>query len=222
MNVQRSAYPSGIVGDELQLRYTRMTRTLWVDGVDVPLLDESMEPLVLPPGARLEVVRIMPPQLAERVPYGGDLSTIGGTPIIEIRRVSTDTTVSKRIRTYAPDEIGDVKATPFSQGLITNGLAVEAKKIDSGVCINVLVGSKANPAAGTPEGTIGSAAVRPIGAATLKQYDDEAAFDALASHLMVSFTGVTSGIYDITAVVEFTLDRKKDGLYGYDDWLNGE
>ena len=51
---------------------------------------------------------------------------------------------------------------------------------------------------------------------------DEAAFDGLASHLMVNFTGVTTGIYDINAVVEFTLDRKKDDLYGYNDWLNGE
>jgi hypothetical protein len=220
MNVLRSEYPSGIVGDELQLRYTRMTSTLWVDGVDVPLLDEKMQPLVLPPGARLEVVRIMPPKLAERVPYGGDLSTIGGNPIIEIKRVSTDQTVSKRIRTYAPDEIGDVNASPFSQGLITAGLSVEAKKIDSGVCVNVLVGSKANPSSGTQEGT--SASVRPIGNAILHQYDDEAAFDALPSNLMVSFTGVTTGIYDITAVVEFTLDRKKDDLYGYNDWLSGE
>ena len=220
MNVQRSVYPSGIVGDEIQLRYTRMTRTLWVAGVDVPLLDESMEPLVLPPGARLEVVRIMPPQLAERVPYGGDLSAIGGNPVIEIRRVSTDTTISKRIRTYAHDEIGDVNATPFSQGLITDGLAVDAKKIDSGVCVSVLIGSKANPSSGAQEGT--SASVRPIGNATLRQYNDEAAFDNVPSHLMVNFAGVTSGIYDITAVVEFTLDRKKDGLYGYSDWLNGD
>ena len=218
MNVQRSEYPTGIVGDELQLRYTRMTRTIYVAGTPVALLDESMSPLVLPPGARLEVVRVLPPVFAERSPYGGDLSGIGGNPTIVISRVSTDGLVSKSIRTYAPDELGNVNQAPFSQGLITEGLSVEAKKIETGMCISVLIGSKANPSTGTAEG--GAATLRPIGAATLRQYDDEGAFDKLASNLLCTFAGVTTGIYDITAVVEFTLDRSTDDLSKYSGWLD--
>ena len=215
MNFQRIEYPTGIVSNGLKLRYTRMARTAYDPdpATTTYLLDESMTPLVLPAGATIERVRILPPLFAERLPYS---TSIGGNPTFEIMRVSLDATVAKAIRTYATEEIGD--ETFVSQGLITDGLSVDAKKIETGVCVSVLVGSKANPSAGTAEGSLST--TRPIGAAVLQQYDDEGAFSKLASNLVCNFDAIVDGIYDVTVVVEYTIGR--DG-FTLDDssWLAG-
>jgi hypothetical protein len=204
MSFQRVEYPTGNINDGNKLRYTRMTRTVGAAaGAVLFLLDESLAALVLPEGATIERVRILPNQFAERLPYP---TTIGGNPTIEVTRVSTDGTIVKRIRSYATDEIGDTEAAPFSQGLITVGLAVDAKTIDTGVFINVLVGTKANPSAGVAEGA--GAALRPIGAAPLVQYNDEGAFAKVRSHLKCTFASVVDVIKDVTVVVEYHISRR--------------
>ena len=214
MSFQRVEYPEGFVSSGLKLKYTKMTRTIFNDAAPSILVDESLSPLVLPPGATIERVRVLPPMYAERIPYP---TTIAGTPTIEIKRVSLDGAVSKQIRTYATDEIGNVDAAPFTQGLITAGLEIDLKKIETGVCVNLLVGSKANPSAGTPEGT--GATLRPIGAAVLQQYDDESAFAAIPSHISCAFVTGTS-TFDVTVVVEYTIGRSN--FVVSDAWLVAE
>ena len=117
MSFQRIEYPDGVVSNGLKLKYTKMTRTILSAASPSLLVDESSSPLVLPPGATIERLRVLPPMFAERMPYP---TTVAGTPTVELKRVSVDGTVSKRIRTYAHDEIGDVDTAPFTQGLITD------------------------------------------------------------------------------------------------------
>jgi hypothetical protein len=221
MSFQRVEYPSGVVSSGLKLKYTRMTRTIFDAAKPSILLDESMTPLVLPPGATIERLRVLPPMPAERLPYP---TTIAGNPFIEIKRVSTNGLIVKQIRTYATDEIGAVDSAPFSQGLITTGLAVDVKKMETGVCLNVLVGSKKNPtgAAGDVEGAnpaINDATLRPLGSAMLQQYGDESAFDAVQSNLSCTFTGVAGSIYDVTIVVEYTIGRASFSELDAGGWL---
>lgn len=220
MSFQRVEYPSGVVSSGLKLKYTRMTRTIFDAAKPSILLDESMTPLVLPPGATIERLRVLPPMPAERLPYP---TTIAGNPIIEIKRVSTNGLVVKQIRTYATDEIGAVDAAPFSQGLITTGLAVDVKKIETGVCLNVLVGSKRNPTGSAADEEGANATLRPLGTAMLQQYGDESAFDAVQSNLSCTFTGVTgSSIYDVTIVVEYTIGRVSFSELDAGGWLAAE
>lgn len=214
MSFQRVEYPEGFVSSGLKLKYTKMTRTIFNNATPSILVDESLVPLVLPPGATIERVRVLPPVYAERLPYP---TTIAGTPTIELKRVSLDGTVSKQIRTYATDEIGVVDAAPFTQGLITAGLQIDLKKIETGVCVNLLVGSKANPSTGTPEGD--GATLRPIGAAVLQQYNDESAFASIPSHISCSFVTGTS-TFDVTVVVEYTISRSS--FVVSDAWLVAE
>jgi hypothetical protein len=81
----------------------------------------------------------------------------------------------------------------------------------------LLVGSKANPSNGTPEGT--GATLRPIGAAVLQQYNDESAFAAIPSHISCSFVTGTS-TFDVTVVVEYTISRSS--FVVSDAWLVSE
>jgi hypothetical protein len=203
MSFQRVEYPTGDLYDGSKLRYTRMARTVGAaSGASLFLLDEQLAPLVLPAGAQLERVRILPNQFAERIPYP---TTIGGNPTIEVTRVSTDGAITKQIRAYATTEIGDPDAGTMSQGLITNGLSVDAKAVGTGVFVSVLQGSKANPSTGSVEGA--GAALRPIGSALLRQYDDENAFEKVKSNLKCTFASVVDTITDVTVVVEYNIGR---------------
>ena len=205
MSFQRVEYPEGVVSSGLKLKYMKMTRTIFNKDKPSILIDESMEPLVLPPGATIERVRVLPPMHGERQPY--PTTTVPGNPIIELLRVSTDGAISKQIRTYATTELGsNIDLAPFSQGLITNGLALDVKTIETGVCVSLLVGSKANTANASEEGS--GATKRPTaGGATLQQYNDESAFANVASHLTCTFSNVTGTIFDVTIVVEYTIGR---------------
>ena len=212
MSFQRVEYPEGVVSSGLKLKYTKMTRTIVDSAAPSILVDESLAPLVLPPGATIERVRVLPPMYAERLPYP---TTVAGSPSIELKRVSVDGAVSKSIRTYATDEIGNVNAAPFTQGLITEGLALDVKKIETGVCVNLLVGSKANPSNVVSEGT--GAALRPTGASVLQQYNDEAAFATIPSHISCTVTPAGAKIFDVTVVVEYTIGRSN--FVVSDAWL---
>ena len=166
-------------------------------------------------GHTIERVRVLPPMFAERQPYP---TTVTGSPVIEFERVSVDGKVTKRIRTYATDEIGDVDAAPFTQGLITTGFELDVKKIETGVCVNLLVGSKANPSNVVSEGT--GASNRPTGTTVLQQYDDESAFASVPSHISCKVTPQGSSIFDVTVVVEYTIGRSN--FVVSDAWLVAE
>ena len=215
MSFQRLEYPEGVVSSGLKLKYTKMTRTIFADAKPSILVDESASPLVLPPGATIERVRVLPPMFAERQPYP---TTVTGSPVIEFERVSVDGKVTKRIRTYATDEIGDVNTAPFTQGLITTGFELDVKKIETGVCVNLLVGSKANPSNVVSEGT--GASNRPTGTTVLQQYDDESAFASVPSHISCKVAPAGSSIFDVTVVVEYTIGRSN--FVVSDAWMVAE